>query len=36
MTSSSDYTPPKIWTWTKLSGGTFASINMHNANVLFQ
>ncbi len=27
MTSSSDYTPPKIWTWTKPSGGAFANIN---------
>lgn len=22
-----DYTPPKVWTWNKPSGGTFASIN---------
>ena len=22
-----DYTPPKVWTWEKPSGGTFASIN---------
>ena len=22
-----DYTPPKVWTWTKESGGRFASIN---------
>jgi GST-like protein len=27
MTSSSDYTPPKIWTWNKASGGQFANIN---------
>ncbi|MBC9881026.1 glutathione-dependent disulfide-bond oxidoreductase [Bradyrhizobium sp. INPA01-394B] len=27
MTSSSDYTPPRIWTWTKPSGGAFANIN---------
>ena len=27
MTSSSDYTPPKIWTWTRPSGGAFANIN---------
>jgi GST-like protein len=27
MTDSSNYTPPKVWTWTKPSGGTFASIN---------
>jgi GST-like protein len=23
----SDYTPPEVWTWTKPSGGSFASIN---------
>ena len=27
MTETSDYTPPKVWTWTKPSGGRFASIN---------
>ncbi len=27
MSSSPEYTPPKIWTWTKASGGRFASIN---------
>jgi GSH-dependent disulfide-bond oxidoreductase len=27
MTNSSDYVPPKVWTWTKGSGGQFASIN---------
>lgn len=27
MTESNDYTPPKVWTWTKPSGGQFASIN---------
>ncbi len=27
MTSSSDYTPPKIWTWNKENGGRFANIN---------
>jgi GST-like protein len=27
MTDSSDYAPPKVWTWTKPSGGTFANIN---------
>jgi GSH-dependent disulfide-bond oxidoreductase len=25
--TSSDYTPPKVWTWNKASGGQFASIN---------
>ena len=24
---TSDYTPPKVWTWDKASGGKFASIN---------
>jgi GST-like protein len=27
MTNSSDYVPPKVWTWIKPSGGTFANIN---------
>ncbi len=27
MTESTDYVPPKVWTWDKASGGTFASIN---------
>src|ERR1700753_1048088 len=27
MTDSSEYTPPKIWTWNKESGGRFANIN---------
>ncbi|MGK9167423.1 glutathione-dependent disulfide-bond oxidoreductase [Inquilinus limosus] len=27
MTSSSEYVPPKVWTWDKPSGGQFASIN---------
>jgi GST-like protein len=27
MTNSSDYTPPKIWTWDAPSGGQFANIN---------
>jgi GST-like protein len=27
MDASSPYTPPKIWTWTKESGGRFANIN---------
>jgi GST-like protein len=27
MTTSSDYTPPKVWTWDKESGGRFANIN---------
>jgi GSH-dependent disulfide-bond oxidoreductase len=27
MTDESTYTPPKVWTWNKGSGGQFASIN---------
>ena len=27
MTRSDDYTPPKVWTWDKSSGGKFASTN---------
>ena len=27
MSSTSDYTPPKIWTWNKANGGRFANIN---------
>ncbi len=27
MTEIAEYTPPKIWTWNKESGGRFASIN---------
>jgi len=27
MSDSSEYTPPKVWTWSKPSGGQFASIN---------
>ena len=27
MTQSSEYTPPKVWTWAKPSGGRFANIN---------
>ena len=27
MTETSDYTPPKIWTWDKSNGGRFANIN---------
>jgi GSH-dependent disulfide-bond oxidoreductase len=27
MDGSSDYVPPKVWTWNKPSGGTFANIN---------
>jgi GST-like protein len=27
MTQSSEYAPPKVWTWAKNNGGQFASIN---------
>jgi GST-like protein len=27
MSSSSDYTPPKVWTWNQANGGRFANIN---------
>jgi GST-like protein len=27
MSSSTEYTPPKVWTWNKASGGQFANIN---------
>jgi GSH-dependent disulfide-bond oxidoreductase len=27
MTSTSDYTPPKVWAWNKANGGRFANIN---------
>ena len=27
MSSSSEYTPPKVWEWNKASGGRFANIN---------
>lgn len=31
MTNSADFVPPKVWTWNKPNGGTFASINRPNA-----
>jgi GSH-dependent disulfide-bond oxidoreductase len=27
MTNTTDYVPPKVWTWNKPSGGAFANIN---------
>ncbi len=27
MTDSSDYVPPKVWSWEQPSGGQFANIN---------
>ena len=29
--NSTDYTPPKIWTWDKPNGGNFAGINRPTA-----
>lgn len=31
MSTPSDYTPPKVWTWTQPNGGKFASINRPTA-----
>jgi GST-like protein len=31
MADSTDYTPPKVWTWNKANGGRFANINRPNA-----
>jgi GST-like protein len=28
MTDSPDYTPPKVWSWNKPSGGRFANMNL--------
>lgn len=36
MSDSMDYTPPKVWTWAKPSGGTFASINRPIAGATHQ
>jgi GSH-dependent disulfide-bond oxidoreductase len=27
MTDATEYTPPKVWSWNKESGGRFAGIN---------
>ena len=27
MSDLSEYTPPKVWTWNKPSGGQFANVN---------
>jgi GST-like protein len=27
MANSSEYVPPKVWTWNKSNGGRFANIN---------
>jgi GST-like protein len=31
MSQQGDYVPPKVWTWTKPNGGTFANINRPTA-----
>src|SRR5260221_9832887 len=31
MSSTSDYTPPKVWSWNKANGGRFANINRPTA-----
>jgi GST-like protein len=36
MTSSADYTPPKVWTWASPNGGTFANINRPTAGAMFE
>jgi GST-like protein len=36
MADSPDYVPPKVWTWAKPSGGTFASINRPIAGATHQ
>ena len=27
MSSTTEYTPPNVWTWNKANGGRFANIN---------
>jgi GST-like protein len=36
MSQDRDYVPPRVWTWTKPSGGTFASINRPTAGATFE
>ena len=36
MTNSPEYVPPKVWTWIKPSGGTFANINRPTAGAQFE
>ncbi len=31
MTETNEYVPPRVWTWTKESGGRFADINRPTA-----
>jgi len=35
MSQLDDYVPPKVWTWTKPSGGTFANVNRPTAGATF-
>src|SRR5262249_62262370 len=32
MTDTSQYTPPKVWSWTKPNGGRFETINRPTAD----
>jgi GSH-dependent disulfide-bond oxidoreductase len=36
MTDSSEYVPPKVWTWNKANGGRFANINRPSAGATHQ
>ena len=36
MAESPDYTPPKVWTWTKPNGGAFANINRPVAGAMHE
>jgi len=36
MNQDADYVPPKVWTWKKPSGGTFANINRPVAGATFE
>jgi GST-like protein len=36
MTDSSEYVPPKVWTWIKANGGRFANINRPSAGATHQ
>src|SRR2546427_11790302 len=36
MTDTPEYAPPKVWTWTKPSGGRFANINRPTAGAQYE
>jgi len=36
MSNSSEYVPPKVWTWDTESGGRFANINRPIAALLMK